>query len=130
PPSAEAPPLPQSPRRDLTRTVFAVLLIALLILAPFWILKPFLGAIVWATILAVATWPLMTRLQRGLWGKRWLSITVMTLGLLAPARLAAMLVGLLENMDRIKAFLSAGPHYHIPRAPAWLGKLPLVGDKA
>jgi hypothetical protein len=57
PPSAGSLPLPEPRRVDLTRTVIAVLLIVLLIAAPFWILKPFLGAIVWATILAVATWP-------------------------------------------------------------------------
>jgi predicted PurR-regulated permease PerM len=133
PPSAGAPPPRAEPRGpDLTRTVLAVLLIALLIAAPFWILKPFLGAIVWATMLAVATWPLMIRLQKGLWGKRWLSITVMTLGLLAlvAVPLAAVVIGLLENTDRIKAFLSTAPRYHIPAAPAWLGKLPLVGGKA
>lgn len=132
PPSGASPPRSEPRGPDLTRTVIAVLLIALLIAAPFWILKPFLGAIAWATMLTVATWPLMVGLQKGLWGKRWLSITVMTLGLLAlvAVPLAAMVIGLLENSDRIKAFLSTAPHYHIPAAPAWLGKLPLVGGKA
>ncbi len=132
PPSAGSRPQPEPRGPDLTRTVIAVLLIALLIAAPFWILKPFLGAIVWATFLAVATWPLMVRLQKGLWGKRSLSITVMTLGLLAIVfvPLAAMVIALVQNMERIKAFLSSVPHYHIPPAPAWLAKLPLVGGKA
>jgi len=132
PPSAGSRPLPEPRGPDLTRTVFAVSLIALLIAAPFWILKPFLGAIVWATMLTVATWPLMVRLQKGLWGKRWLAITVMTLGLLAlvAVPLAATVIGLLENTDRIKAFLATAPDFHLPAAPAWLGKLPLVGGKA
>ena len=131
-PSAGSRPeaAPRGP--DLTRTVIAVLLIALLIAAPFWILKPFLGATIWATFLAVATWPLMVRLQKGLWGKRSLSITVMTLGLLALVfvPLAAMVIALVKNMDRLKAFASSAAHYHIPPAPAWLAKLPLVGGKA
>ena len=132
PPSAGSRPQPEPRGPDLTRTVIAVLLIALLIAAPFWILKPFLGATVWATFLAVATWPLMVRLQKGLWGKRSLSITVMTLGLLALVfvPLAAMVIALLKNMDRLKAFASSAPNYHIPPAPAWLAKLPLVGGKA
>ena len=132
PPSAGSPPRAEPRGPDLARTVIAVLLIALLIAAPFWILKPFLGATAWATMLTVATWPLMVGLQKGLWGKRWLSITVMTLGLLAlvAVPLTVMVIGLLENSDRIKAFLSTAPHYHIPAAPAWLGKLPLVGGKA
>jgi predicted PurR-regulated permease PerM len=132
PASAGARPQPEGRRPDLTRTVIAVFLIVFLIVAPFWILKPFLGAIVWATMLAVATWPLMIRLQKGLWGKRWLSITVMTLGLLALVALplTAMIIWLRENMSRIQAFLSNAPNYHIPPAPTWLGKLPLVGGKA
>ena len=132
PPSAGAHPQPGPRGPDLTRTVIAVLLIALLIAAPFWILKPFLGATIWATFLAVATWPLMVRLQKGLWGKRSLSITVMTLGLLAVlfVPLAATVLAVLQNMDRIRTFLSSAPHYHIPAAPAWLAKLPLVGGKA
>jgi predicted PurR-regulated permease PerM len=131
PPPPDSPAVPES-RTDLPRTVIAVLLIALLIGAPFWVLRPFLGAIAWATILAVATWPLMVRLQNGLWGKRWLSITVMTLGLVAVVAvpLAAMVIWSLENADRIKAFLSNVPDYRIPPAPAWLRKLPLVGGKA
>jgi predicted PurR-regulated permease PerM len=120
------------PRLDLTRTVIAVLFIALLIVAPFWVLKPFLGAIVWATVLAVATWPIMCRLQKWLWGKRSLAVTAMTLGLLGALVIpvAALVIGAVENVDEVKSFVANAPNYHIPPAPAWLGKLPLVGGKA
>jgi predicted PurR-regulated permease PerM len=45
--------------RDITRNVLAVLFILALIGSSIWILRPFLGAIVWATTVVVATWPLM-----------------------------------------------------------------------
>src|ERR1700741_5060479 len=50
-------------RGDLTRTVLAVLLIGTLIAASFWGLRPFLLAVVWATMIVVATWQLMLTVQ-------------------------------------------------------------------
>ena len=45
--------------RDLVRTIFAILFVTGLIAASFWILWPFLPAMIWATTLVVTTWPLM-----------------------------------------------------------------------
>ena len=55
----------QDLRRDLTRTVLAILIIGGLIVASFWILRPFLAAIIWATMIVVSTWPMLRALQRG-----------------------------------------------------------------
>ena len=66
----EAPqqaPQPRSGGRDLTRTTFAVLFIGLLLGTSLWILRPFLGPTVWATMVVVATWPLLLRVQKVLW---------------------------------------------------------------
>ena len=46
-------------KRDLTRTTLAVLFIAALILASFWIIRPFLPAVIWAAMIVIATWPIM-----------------------------------------------------------------------
>ena len=50
-------------QRDITRVVLAVLFIVALIGSSIWILRPFLGAIVWAATIVVATWSLMIGLQ-------------------------------------------------------------------
>jgi preprotein translocase subunit SecE len=42
-------------RQDLARTTFAVLCILMLIAGSLWVLRPFLAATVWATMLVVAT---------------------------------------------------------------------------
>src|ERR1700682_978135 len=47
--------------RDPARATLAVLFIAGLIVASFRVLQPFLLAAVWATMIVVATWPLMLR---------------------------------------------------------------------
>ena len=47
---------------DITRITLAVLFIGMLIAASFWVFKPFLTSFIWATIIVVATWPLLLKL--------------------------------------------------------------------
>lgn len=54
---------PPSPAPDLARITFAVLSLGLLVGVALWILRPFLGPTIWATMVVVATWPLMLRVQ-------------------------------------------------------------------
>jgi predicted PurR-regulated permease PerM len=56
---------------DLTRNTLAVVFLFALIASSVWILLPFLTAAVWATMIVVATWPLLLMLQRWLLGRRW-----------------------------------------------------------
>ena len=44
---------------DITRTTLTVLIIGLLIVGSLWTLLPFIGALIWATAIVVATWPLL-----------------------------------------------------------------------
>ena len=69
------------PHQDLTRTILSVLFIAGLIVACFWIMRPFLPAIVWALTLVVATWPLKIRVQRHTGNRRGIAGRFMTLAL-------------------------------------------------
>ena len=66
------------PTVDLARITFGVLVIGSLLLASLWLLRPFLGPLIWATMLVVASWPLMRRVQGLLWGRRALAVMVMT----------------------------------------------------
>ena len=50
--------------------VWALVLSAGLIAACFWIVRPFLGATIWATMIVVATWPSMLSLQARLGNRR------------------------------------------------------------
>ena len=45
-----------------------LLALGALIAGSFWILRPFLVALTWATIIVVATWPLLLHAQAWLWG--------------------------------------------------------------
>ncbi len=119
------------PQGDLTRTVLSVLAIALLIVASLWILMPFLAAIVWASLIAVATWPVLTGLQRRLGGKRKLAVAAMTIALLVIVLgpFLAALGAVVTHVDDVVAFAQKLPTYQLPPAPAGLAKFPLVGAK-
>lgn len=114
---------------DITRNVLAVLTMGLLIGASFWILKPFLPAIIWATMIVVATWPAMLALQRRLWNRRWIAVTAMTVALLlvfvVPFSMAiATIVG---NIDDITDFWRKLLVFRLPHAPDWVHDFPMVG---
>ncbi len=119
------------PSRDITGTTLAVLLIGILIVANFWILQPFLPSLVWATMIVVATWPIMLQVQARLWGKRALAAGVMTLTLLLvfviPLSLAVGTI--VENSDTIADWAKSLKTIASSPPPDWVAKLPLVGAK-
>lgn len=120
-----------NPPRDLVRTVLGVLAIALLLVTTVWILQPFLLAVVWATMIAVASWPLLLKVQRQLGDSRRLAVLVMTaallLALIVPLTLAVMTI--LENVDVMKDWIWTLSAQGLPQPPSWVGDLPLIGDR-
>ncbi len=118
--------------QDVTRITLAVLFIALLIAACLWIMQPFLSAIIWATMIVIATWPLMLSIQARLGGKRGLAVLVMTLLLLAIliVPLTFAITTVIEKAQEIIADRTALAAFKIPAPPAWLEKIPAYGVKA
>ncbi|MGH8432867.1 MAG: AI-2E family transporter YdiK [Solimonas sp.] len=119
-------------RSDLTRTTLAILFIAAMIGGSLWILRPFLPAIIWAAMLAIATWPLFRSLQARLWNSRALAVTVMTLAILlifvVPFWLA---IGTIVRHSA--QIIEWGEHLAatgLPPPPGWVESLPLIGAKA
>jgi len=117
--------------RDLTRNTLAVLTTLLLIAACLWVLRPFAGAGVWATMIVVTTWPVMLRVQRLAGGRRWVAVTVMTLVMLAIFVLPLLVaIGtFVSNIDRMTAWVQATIANGIPGPPGWVQKIPFVGAK-
>jgi predicted PurR-regulated permease PerM len=117
---------------ELTRTTLAVLFVGGLIATSFWILWPFLPAVIWATTLVVATWPIMLRVQRRLWNRRGLAIAVMTLALLVifvlPFWLA--IATITQHFDRIAGWVTTLAAFKLPPPPHWLAGLPFFGNQA
>lgn len=123
---------PPARAQDITRTIFAVLFIGGLITSSLWILRPFLPALIWATMIVVASWPVLLHVQRWLWGRRWLAVAVMTclllLVLVVPLSLAIGTI--ISNVDIITGWAGALTTLQLPQPPDWLKALPLVGKRA
>jgi predicted PurR-regulated permease PerM len=119
-------------QRDIPRGVLQVLFIVTLIGTSLWILRPFLGAIVWAATIVVATWPLMTSVQEWLWGKRALAVALMTILLLCVlvVPLTFAIGTIVSNVDEIAAWVKALASIKTPAPPEWLASLPFVGARA
>jgi predicted PurR-regulated permease PerM len=122
---------PASTTHDLTRTTLALLFIGVLIAASFWILHPFVTALIWATMIVVSTWPFMLSVQARLWGRRSLAVVVMTLMLLMVLLVPFLvsIVMIVERSDVIVGWTSSLATYALPMPPDWVGKLPVVGRK-
>jgi predicted PurR-regulated permease PerM len=117
--------------QDITRTALIVLFIGMLIAASFWVVRPFVSAFIWATMIVVATWPLLVALQARLWGRRWLAVAVMTLvlllALIVPLSLAVATI--IRSADEIVIKARSLATFTVPPPPDWLGSIPAIGPR-
>lgn len=115
-----------APTNNLPRIVMSILAILVLLVGTFWVVQPFLLPGVWAVTIVVATWPLLTGLERRFGGRRAPAVVVMTLSLLVmvivPAYLAVST--LINQSDRLGALLEGVRLARIPPPPDWLQSLP------
>jgi len=125
-------PATHEPPRDLFRLILAVSIIGLLIGLSFWILKPFLPALIWSTMVAVATWPMMLAVQARLGRRRWPAVVVMTAAMLLVfvVPFSAAIGTLVVHMDGIVGWVkSIDVHTLVETPPAWVAKIPMVGGR-
>jgi predicted PurR-regulated permease PerM len=118
-------------RWDVTRVLFAVVAIGGLTAASFWVLRPFLPSAIWAAMIVIATWPEMRTVQRRLWGRRVLAVTVMTLVMTAAVLgpVAVAVVTVIDRADEFAGWARSLAGVTIPPPPDWVSGLPLVGQR-
>jgi predicted PurR-regulated permease PerM len=118
-------------RQDLTRTLLSVICLLVLIAGSLWILRPFLGAGVWATMLVVTTWPILKFLEARFGNRRGPAVAVMTVALLLllviPLWIAISTIA--GYTDEVAAIAKRVAETGLPDPPAWLAKIPIVGDR-
>jgi predicted PurR-regulated permease PerM len=106
--------------------------LALLLTGCLLVLRPFVTAVLWAAVLAFSSWPLYRRLLKVLGGRRTVAALLMSLAMILVVLLPFVIVGLTlaDNVTELKTatqrWLDAGP----PAPPAWLRKVPLIGQAA
>jgi predicted PurR-regulated permease PerM len=119
------------PTVDLPRITLQVLSLGAMIAASVFVMMPFLVAVVWATMIVIATWPLLTGIQARLGGRRWPAVAVMVVALLAvlvvPTWLGVSTIA--ENADRVGQFVRSLSTEGLPPPPDWLASIPLVGQR-
>src|SRR5262245_47443542 len=120
-------PTDRAAPRDPARVTLAVLFVAGMVVLSFWVLRPFLPAAVWAITVVVATWPLLLRAERVLWGRRGLAVGAMTalllLTLIVPLALALLTIA--TYAQQIAGWVHAAAAWTVPPPPEWLDRLPL-----
>ncbi len=117
---------------ELARVTLGVIFIGGLLLASFWILRPFLPSFVWATMIVVATWPMMRRVEARFGGRRGLAVAFMTMIMLlvfvVPLALAIGVIA--DHADAMAAWVKGLATRPVPPPPGWVAGLPLVGERA
>ena len=109
----------------------AILVLAVIVIGCFFVLAPFLTALLWGFILVCTTWPLFLRARRLMKGSATLASLVMTLAIAAVVIGPFVVVGasLADDAKQLyeatRRSLAEGP----PLAPAWVVNLPMVGSR-
>jgi predicted PurR-regulated permease PerM len=117
---------------DLARTIFQVLALGALITTSFWIMRPFLIALVWAATVVIATWPLLLRAQAWLGGRRAFAVALMTtvLLLILVVPLYFAVTTIVANVTNITGWSKSLASLTLSGPPAWVQAIPLVGARA
>jgi len=104
--------------------------IALLVVGCFLVLRPFLGAILFAGVLCSSTWPAFVGLRERLRGNSWLAalifVVAMTLALAVPVGLAAQSIVVYSAgmVETVRGYLDGRLTVELP---AFVVNLPLAG---
>jgi predicted PurR-regulated permease PerM len=96
------------------------------------VLRPFVTALLWAIVLCVSSWPFYRRLVGWLGNRRFLAAFIMTLAMVLVFLLPFVIVGatLADNVKELSVAVRDWISKDPAAPPAWLHKLPMVGDQA
>ena len=117
--------------RDLTSTTVGVLFIGVLTISSAWVVRPFLSALLWATMIVISTWTVLLAVQTRLGGRRGIAAAVMTVALLLVLVIPlGVAVGvLIGNIDDIVAKVNSLQTLQVPPPPDWVAQLPFKGHE-
>ncbi|WP_245643839.1 AI-2E family transporter YdiK [Paraburkholderia oxyphila] len=130
-PSHPPEPMHQRAVFDLPRIVLATISLLLLIGGSLYVLRPFVPALIWGSMIVVATWPPFVALQRRLGGRRAPAVMIMLLVQIAVIVVPfyAAVATLTSHATDITAFVKNLPDYALPAPPHWVANIPLGGRR-
>lgn len=104
--------------------------IALLVIACFLVIRPFLAALLFAAVLCLSTWPAFRWVKYRLGGRSTLTALLFALAMLLAIALPVALAGFSlathssQVIDFVRGLIDRGPF----ELPAWITGLPVVGS--
>lgn len=111
------------------KQIVSILFTCVILAGAFFVLSPFLFAIIWAAIIAIASWPLYLWVEHKCKGRpilaSWYTTIVISIALVGPISL--FLIFLSQDVVAVTNFLIEADRHGVA-APVWLPKLPWVGD--
>ncbi|WP_127959376.1 AI-2E family transporter YdiK [Serratia microhaemolytica] len=118
-----------SRRYDLPTIIFAVLFIAAMCITSFWVIQPFILGFAWAGMVVIASWPLLIKIERLLWGRRSLAVFVMILLLIVVFifPITLLINSMVDNSAAVVSWFNTPGKVAIPEL-AWLKAIPMIGD--
>ncbi|BBI01112.1 inner membrane protein [Buchnera aphidicola (Nipponaphis monzeni)] len=121
----------QNPKKnmDLPKVIFSLVFVICMIIASFWIVRPFVLGFIWASMIVIATWPFMIKLQSWFGGQRSFAVIIMTLSLLLLFIIPSVILVhiIINNSIPLIHLLSSGK-FKFPTL-IWLQDCPIIGNK-
>lgn len=118
-------------KQTLIEKATTLAFVAVLLLACLRVAQPFIAAIIGGTVLCVSLWPLYLRLAQALGGRRGLAAVLMTV-ITAAVFVVPVGVGagkLLDAVPTLEGWATDLSWLKPGDPPAWVGKVPVFGDK-
>jgi predicted PurR-regulated permease PerM len=116
---------------ELVKNTLVIALMGGLLAACFWIVKPFLPALIWASMIVIATWPLLLVIEKKVRGRRpavMVMIGLLILVFVIPFTLAVGTI--VEKAPQIVSLGKQITSFEVPATPDWVAGIPLVGETA
>ena len=105
--------------------------LVLLLIGSFYILKPFVTAIMWSVILAFSLWPIQQLLTKWFRGRRTLAsiVLALTMSLLFVGPIVLLGVGLADDAALLGNTAKRWVESVSDKPPAWASNIPVVGER-
>lgn len=118
-------------KKDLTQITISVVAILLLIVGSVWVFMPFVAALLWASIIVISTYNFMLKLQKLLWNKKGLAVTVMLLLILSIVLvpIAVVFGAIAMNVSQLSSWFGSLSELKLQSAPDWMAGLPVIGSQ-
>ncbi len=107
-----------------------IVAVSLLAIGCFLVLRPFLGAILFAGVLCFSTWPLFVQLRDRLHARPWVAALILVLAMIVALALPVALAGqslVVHSADMVETVRKFLDQRSVLTLPAFVRDLPLVG---